>query len=189
MPEVPKTRAYYVMQLNLFWQPLFMESVIFGGFVYHFYCIGTHQIIHYVIGHLKKEKKKKTRRISGFGILSESFIIVPAYNEEVNIVSSLNNLLKQTYPNFNIILVDDGSKDSTYEKAKEAFSDHPKLKIFTKTNGGKATALNFGISQTDAEYVVCIDADTKLEQDAVKYLIARFLNSIRKKKLQPWQEM
>jgi glycosyltransferase involved in cell wall biosynthesis len=53
--------------------------------------------------------------------------------------------------------VDDGSKDSTYEKAKE-FSDHPKLKIFTKTNGGKATALNFGISQTDAEYVVCIDA-------------------------------
>jgi glycosyltransferase involved in cell wall biosynthesis len=71
-------------------------------------------------------------------------IIVPAYNEEVNIVSSLHNLLKQTYPNFNIILVDDGSKDSTYEKAKEAFSDHPKLKIFSKTNGGKATALNFG---------------------------------------------
>jgi glycosyltransferase involved in cell wall biosynthesis len=58
-------------------------------------------------------------------------IIVPAYNEEVNIVF-LNNLLKQTYPNFNIILVDDGSKDSTYEKAKEAFSDHPKLKIFAK---------------------------------------------------------
>jgi cellulose synthase/poly-beta-1,6-N-acetylglucosamine synthase-like glycosyltransferase len=95
----------------------------------------------------------------------------------VNIVSSLNNLLHQTYPNFEVIMVDDGSKDSTYEKAKAEFSGHPKLKIFTKPNGGKATALNFGISQTDAEYVVCIDADTKLGQNAVKYLIARFLNS------------
>jgi hypothetical protein len=49
MPEVPKTRAYYVMQLNLVLATLFMESVIFGGFVYHFYRIGTDQIDHYVI--------------------------------------------------------------------------------------------------------------------------------------------
>ncbi len=104
-------------------------------------------------------------------------IIVPAYNEEVNIVSSLHNLLRQTYPNFDIIMVDDGSKDSTYETAKAEFTAHPNLKILSKTNGGKATALNYGIAQSDAEYVVCIDADTKLEYNAVKYLIARFLNS------------
>jgi cellulose synthase/poly-beta-1,6-N-acetylglucosamine synthase-like glycosyltransferase len=82
--------------------------------------------------------------------------------------------LKQTYPNFNIIFVDDGSKDNTFKLVSEAFQNHPKLKIFTKVNGGKATALNFGISKSDAEYVVCIDADTKLEQNAVNYLIANF---------------
>jgi cellulose synthase/poly-beta-1,6-N-acetylglucosamine synthase-like glycosyltransferase len=85
--------------------------------------------------------------------------------------------LKQTYPNFNIIFVDDGSKDNTFKLVSEAFQNHPKLKIFTKVNGGKATALNFGISKSDAEYVVCIDADTKLEQNAVNYLIAKFLNA------------
>jgi cellulose synthase/poly-beta-1,6-N-acetylglucosamine synthase-like glycosyltransferase len=126
------------------------------------------------------KERKKEKLLGDFPVLEtypKVSIIVPAYNEEVNIVSSLNNLLKQTYPNFDIIMVDDGSKDSTYQKAKEAFPDHPELKIFTKPNGGKATALNFGISQTDAEYVVCIDADTKLQYAAVKYLIARFLNS------------
>jgi cellulose synthase/poly-beta-1,6-N-acetylglucosamine synthase-like glycosyltransferase len=160
MPEVPKTRAYYVMQLNLV-----LATIIYG--ISHFLValftifivLGLIRLILMRTGPLKNEKKRKRE----FPVL-ESYpkvsIIVPAYNEEVNIVSSLHNLLKQTYPNFNIIMVDDGSKDSTYEKAKEAFPDHPKLKIFTKPNGGKATALNFGISQTDAEYVVCIDADT-----------------------------
>ena len=48
-------------------------------------------------------------------------IIVPAYNEEVNAVSSLKNLLKTDYPNFEIIFVDDGSKDDTFEKVSERY--------------------------------------------------------------------
>jgi len=185
MPVVPKTRAYYVMQLNLV-----LATIIYGisRFLVALFAIfiGLGLIRLIIMLYWAFKERKKEKKLGEFPIL-ESYpkvsIIVPAYNEEVNIVSSLHNLLKQTYPNFDIILVDDGSKDSTYEKAKEAFSDHPKLKIFTKTNGGKATALNFGISQTDAEYVVCIDADTKLEQNAVKYLIARFLNSNPEEKI------
>lgn len=139
-----------------------------------------------LMGYWAFKEKRKENKLGGFPVLAsypKVSIIVPAYNEEVNIVSSLNSLLKQAYPNFDIIMVDDGSKDSTYEKAKAAFPDHPKLKIFTKSNGGKATALNFGISHTDAEYVVCIDADTKLQQDAVQYLIGRFLNADPEEKI------
>lgn len=185
MPEVPKTRSYYIMQLNLV-----LATVIYG--ISHF--LVALFTIFIVLGMIRLllmaywafKERSKEKKLGEFPVLKsypKVSIIVPAYNEEVNIVSSLQNLLKQTYPNFNIIMVDDGSKDSTYEKALEAFPDHPKLKILTKGNGGKATALNFGISQTNAEYVVCIDADTKLQQDAVKYLIARFLNSSAEEKI------
>ena len=185
MPEVPKTKAYYVMQLNLI-----LATVIYG--ISHFLValftifIGLGLIRLFIMLYWAFRERRREKKLGIFPVLDsypKVSIIVPAYNEEVNIVSSLNNLLKQTYPNFDVIMVDDGSKDSTYEKAREAFSDNPKLKIFSKRNGGKATALNYGISETDAEYVVCIDADTKLEQDAVKYLIARFLNSAPEDKI------
>jgi cellulose synthase/poly-beta-1,6-N-acetylglucosamine synthase-like glycosyltransferase len=71
--------------------------------------------------------------------------------------------------------VDDGSKDSTYEKVSTAFADHAKVRVLTKPNGGKASALNYGISQSNADYVVCIDADTKLKPDAVSQLMKHFL--------------
>ncbi|WP_099769091.1 glycosyltransferase [Chryseobacterium sp. 52] len=185
MPEVPKTRSYYIMQLNLV-----LATAIYG--ISHFLValftifigLGLIRLVLMMYWAFKERKKEKV--LGDFPVLEnypKVSIIVPAYNEEVNIISSLNNLLKQTYPNFDIIMVDDGSKDSTYEKAKEVFPDHPKLKIFTKSNGGKATALNYGVSLTDAEYVICIDADTQLQQDAVKYMIARFLNSDPEEKI------
>ncbi|ANF49565.1 glycosyl transferase family 2 [Chryseobacterium glaciei] len=185
MPEVPKTRSYYVMQLNLV-----LATVIYG--ISHFLValftifIGLGLIRLLLMAYWAIKERKKEKKLGSFPVLDsypKVSIIVPAYNEEVNIVSSLKNLLKQTYPNFDIIMVDDGSKDMTYEKANSEFLNHPKLKIFSKSNGGKATALNFGISKTDAEYVVCIDADTKLEQDAVKHLIARFLNAAPEEKI------
>ncbi len=179
MPAVPKTKSYYIMQLNLL-----LATIIYG--VSHFLValfmifigLGIIRLIlmmYWAISEKKKEKKlNNLPELENYPKVS---IIVPAYNEEVNIVSSLKNLLHQTYPNYDVIFVDDGSKDSTLDKVKQTFSENAKLKILTKVNGGKATALNFGISQTDSEYVVCIDADTKLEKNAVKFLIARFLNA------------
>jgi peptidoglycan-N-acetylglucosamine deacetylase len=101
-------------------------------------------------------------------------IIVPAYNEEINAVKTLQNLLQQDYPRFDIIFVDDGSKDDTLKNVSEAFESNPAVKIFSKPNGGKASALNFGISQTKNEFVVCIDADTQLKADAVTQLMKKF---------------
>ncbi len=102
-------------------------------------------------------------------------IIIPAYNEEVNAVKTIENLLQQDYPNFNIIFVDDGSTDATYQVVQKAFSESQKVTVLRKPNGGKALALNFGISQTSNEYVVCIDADTQLRPDAVTQLMKRML--------------
>lgn len=179
MPAVPKTKSYYIMQLNLV-----LATIIYG--ISHFLValfsifIGLGLIRLLLMAYWAFKERKKENQLGQFPVLEtypKVSIIVPAYNEEVNIISSLHNLLQQSYPNFDVIMVDDGSKDLTYDKARTEFLNHPKLKIFTKSNGGKATALNFGIAQTDAEYVVCIDADTKLEQDAVKYLIAKFLNA------------
>ncbi len=101
-------------------------------------------------------------------------IIVPAYNEEVNIVRSLENLLMSDYPNFEILFVDDGSKDNTLQIVQNHFANNPKITILTKINGGKASALNFGIAQTKGEILVCIDADTQLKNDAVSELLKCF---------------
>lgn len=108
-------------------------------------------------------------------------IIVPAFNEEINVVKTIENLLQQDYPYFDIIFIDDGSKDATYKKVMDAFGEHNKVKVFTKSNGGKAAALNYGISKTANEYVVCIDADTQLKTDAVTQLMKRMLSPLKNK--------
>ncbi|HTE34681.1 MAG TPA: polysaccharide deacetylase family protein, partial [Chryseolinea sp.] len=102
-------------------------------------------------------------------------IIIPAYNEEVNSVKTIENLLEQNYPNFDIIFVDDGSTDSTYQIVQETYRECQKVTVLTKLNRGKAMALNFGISQTINDYVVCIDADTQLRPDAITQLMKRMI--------------
>ncbi|QXV66693.1 glycosyltransferase [Mucilaginibacter achroorhodeus] len=101
-------------------------------------------------------------------------IIVPAYNEEVTATKTIESLLKTEYPVFNIIFVDDGSKDSTYKVVSEAYANHPKVTVLTKPNGGKASALNFGISHATNDYVICIDADTQLKNDAIYHMMTYF---------------
>lgn len=101
-------------------------------------------------------------------------IIVPAYNEEVNAVKTINNLLHQDYPDFDIVFVDDGSKDSTFQMVSDAFGNNKLVKVYTKPNAGKASALNYGISRTQNDYVVCIDADTQLKSDAISQLMKGF---------------
>lgn len=101
-------------------------------------------------------------------------LIVPAYNEEVNAVRSLESLLRLDYPNFEVVFVDDGSTDATHALVAAAFAGHPQVRVHTKPNGGKASALNYGIAQADSEFMVCIDADTQLEPAALRHLMSHF---------------
>ena len=178
MPEVKKGKEYYVMQANLALAELTYEVSTFLAVLFVFFIILGMGRLFFMIILTYREKTKKNDVVYDYATLKDAplvSIIVPAYNEEVNAVSSLNNLLKQDYPNFNIIFVDDGSKDETYKRVCEALNGHPKVKIFTKPNGGKASALNYGIEHTDADYVVCIDADTKLYPNAVSLMMMHFV--------------
>ncbi len=97
-------------------------------------------------------------------------IIVPGYNEEVTVIKTIQSLLKTAYPSFEIIFIDDGSKDKTFELVNNAYGHHPLVQVLSKPNGGKASALNFGITHAQYDFVVCIDADTQLKDDAVYHL-------------------
>ncbi len=103
--------------------------------------------------------------------------MVPAYNEAKVIVQTIASLRACDHPDrFEIIVVDDGSSDTTYRLARDTFADDPRVKVFTKPNGGKPAALNFGLAQTRAEVVVALDADTVFTRDTIVKLVRHFAN-------------
>jgi len=104
-------------------------------------------------------------------------IIVPAYNEEVVIETSIKSLLEQTYPNLEILIVDDGSNDQTYIKAKKYEFDNGNrsLKVLTKPNAGKAKAINHGILNSNGSLIMVVDADSKLDKNAA-LLMSRYFD-------------
>ncbi len=134
-------------------------------------------------------------------------LIAPAYNEGMTIVDNVRSLLSLYYHNLEIIIVNDGSKDDSMEKLIQAYelesvsffvqgdietkpirgiykSKNPafkKLIVVDKENGGKADALNVGVNISSGEYIVCIDVDCILEQDAVLKLAKPFLEQTDKK--------
>lgn len=99
-------------------------------------------------------------------------VIVPAYNEEKVIGRTIESLLASDYPKFEIIVVDDGSSDATFETAS-SFSGH-RVSVYRKENGGKAEALNFGWRHAAGEIIVGLDADTIFKPQTIGALAARF---------------
>lgn len=126
-------------------------------------------------------------------------ILVPAYNEEVTIVDSINSLLNLNYPSYEIIMINDGSKDQTVAKvishfnlkkvskpyrkliptneALDIYEGNGKIKIILvdKVNGGKSDALNMGINVCSFPTFLCVDADSMLQSDALQKIVEPFL--------------
>lgn len=102
-------------------------------------------------------------------------VIVPCWNEADTVAATTNSLLALVYPKekLEIILVNDGSTDAT-PSMMEPFRTHPQVRIITKENGGKHTALNAGIAATDAEFIGCLDADSFVEPDALMEIVPCF---------------
>ncbi|MCV0392219.1 MAG: glycosyltransferase [Nitrosopumilus sp.] len=98
-------------------------------------------------------------------------IIIPAFNEEKVIKNTIEGLLETKYPKKEIIFVDDGSTDKTLEIASE-FKDQ--IKVLHKENGGKASALNYGLVYSSGEIIVIVDADTIIGRNSLKEIVKGF---------------
>jgi cellulose synthase/poly-beta-1,6-N-acetylglucosamine synthase-like glycosyltransferase/peptidoglycan/xylan/chitin deacetylase (PgdA/CDA1 family)/spore germination protein YaaH len=106
-------------------------------------------------------------------------VLIPAYNEEKVIVRTIRSVMMSNYKNIRVIVIDDGSKDRTYEVAKAAYPkdiESGRLTVLTKKNGGKADALNYALDYVDEEMYVGIDADGVIAHDAITRLVPHFAN-------------
>ncbi|TDW99859.1 glycosyltransferase [Dinghuibacter silviterrae] len=183
MPVLPKSKDTWMVEANYY---LASFTYWTGEILFILFLVGIGlslaRMFMMLIMAFYQKKREKTLE-EGYRAVAASWltngaplvsIVIPAYNEEVNAVKTIESLLEQDYPNYNILFVDDGSKDETFARVSAAFADNPKVRAVTKPNGGKASALNYGIHITEAEFIVCIDADTQLKTDAVSELMQRF---------------
>jgi cellulose synthase/poly-beta-1,6-N-acetylglucosamine synthase-like glycosyltransferase len=126
-------------------------------------------------------------------------IIAPAYNEESSIINSVNSLLNIKYSNFEVVVVNDGSKDATLERMVDYFKlkkvpmqrphylkhepikdiytseRYPRLVLVDKVNGRKADALNAGINVAKNELICTVDADSMLEPNVIVKMLRAFI--------------
>jgi len=100
-------------------------------------------------------------------------IVVPVFDEEAVIEAALRSLLELRYPVFHVIVVDDGSRDRTFERASALAGRYGActIRVLRKRNGGKASALNVGIAHATTEYVLCMDGDSRLHPDTLRFAI------------------
>jgi len=128
------------------------------------------------IGALAVYQRRRNRRARFDPGYSPSVaVLIPAYNEEKVIVQTIASLQAGEHPpRFEIIVVDDGSKDATYSRVREVFGADPRVRVYTKANGGKPGALNFGVARTQADIVVTLDADTIFTRDTITKLVRHF---------------
>ena len=105
-------------------------------------------------------------------------LVVPAYNEGIVIQAAIRSLLLLDYPNYEIIVIDDGSTDNTYEKALEVVREPHSIpiRVITKHNGGKAEALNTGMTAARGEFILNMDGDSKLSSNTLRACIRHFEN-------------
>jgi len=98
-------------------------------------------------------------------------IVVPVYNKAWCISRCVESVLKQTYQDFALILVDDGSKDASLSLCREYAEKDSRISVVAKENGGVSTARNAGIEASDGQYIVFLDADDWWEADFLQTMI------------------
>lgn len=136
-------------------------------------------ILYSFMEHLEYMMKRRQEPENNFhddATLPMITLVVPAYNEGPVIQQALRSLLLLDYPNYEILIIDDGSSDDTYEKALAvAREDHQvTVRVITKKNGGKADALNTGMSAARGEFILNMDGDTKLSRNTLRACIRHF---------------
>ena len=146
------------MELFVFWYPAIMSMAwIVGGIMFY----------------ISNERRKplplnKTPMVS---------ILVPCYNEAETIENTVRELSKIQYPNYEIIVINDGSSDNTEEVAYGLLETYEKMRFINlKENNGKANALYLGLIAANGEILVGVDSDSYLMPDALDYFVPHFTN-------------
>ncbi len=151
----------------------------------------------------RRDRHQLWRRMLSSPLAPRISILVPAYDESVSITTTVTQLLSLTYPNLEVVVVNDGSSDDTLDLLVADFGlspvlpvfrrmidtrpvrqlyrapDDPRLVVVDKHNGGKADALNAGVNVASGELVCAIDADTVVAPDALQQMVSPFLTDRR----------
>lgn len=177
---------------------MFLDGV---GVFFILYLIGysTFLFLSVVVGSSSLYYRKQQVRLKN--VLNQEYfipvsVIVPAYNEEITVADTVRSLLALDYKLYEIIVVDDGSKDHTSQVLIDAFDMKPirrpvryrigcqplefvyettsqkvPVTLIRKKNGGKADALNMGINASNYPYIICMDADSVLQYDSLSKIV------------------
>lgn len=97
-------------------------------------------------------------------------IIIPIFNVEKYILNCLQSVNKQTYKNIEVIMVNDGSTDTSRESCIRMSLIDSRFKLFDKINGGLSDARNFGVNKCNGDYITFIDSDDYIDEDYIEYL-------------------
>lgn len=98
-------------------------------------------------------------------------VIVPAYNAQATIEKTISDVLNQTYQNYELIIVDDGSSDKTPDICEEMKSKDSRIHVIHQPNGGPSNARNNGVKEAQGSYISFIDSDDRIDPNLLEYLI------------------
>ena len=97
-------------------------------------------------------------------------IIIPTYNRSKLLIDTVNSVLTQNYPHFEVIIVDDGSTDNTKEVVHNKYADESRVRYFYKQNEERGAARNFGVKQTKGDYALFFDSDDFMHDNHLETL-------------------
>lgn len=154
----------------------FMIEVFFNSILYLFLFVTLYLEVFFLITFFEERLKLGSKGTTGkLSYYPSVTIIVPCWNEEKTVSKTVDSLLRLRYPKnkLGIFVIDDGSTDRTWEVIQK-FKNNPQIQIFHKENGGKHTAVNFGIENSKAELIGCLDADSFVDKDALHEIASAF---------------
>jgi len=158
-----------------------------------------------IVNYMRHDRFSNYRLVVQSELTPPVSILAPAFNEEATVIQSVKSLLKLSYGKYEVVVINDGSKDNTLAQLTAEFEMYRSKQLYNprieakpvrgiyksrlpaykhlvvvdKENGGKADALNVGINVARYEYVCCIDADSILEDDALQKVMKSFLEDAR----------
>ncbi len=175
MPPVPSDEASPVVNRYIFFTMSWVQSALTSLFLLAIGLGMGRLIVLCSLAMIGQRRWKRRERPSDADGLSVS-VLIPAYNEAKVIAVSIRQILASTHPNVSITVIDDGSTDGTGAVVRENFADDPRVTLITTRNGGKARAINLGLSHATGDIVVVLDADTQFEPRTISRLVRWFAN-------------